>query len=80
MKTFLVKMFSDESGNPSSNRLLGALALLLGLVLAAVGYGDRSAPILTTAGALLGIGQIKSAAVLASLTKKTDPPKETPPS
>ena len=79
MKTFFVKMFSDESGNPSSNRVLGALALILGLVLAAVGQTASATLILTTAGTLLGIGQIKSAAVLASLSgKPTDSKKPEP--
>jgi len=37
MSEFLKKLFSDESGQPSSNRVFGAIALVLGLIMASLG-------------------------------------------
>lgn len=76
MKEFLIRLFSDESGNPSSNRVIGALVVVVGLILACVGQNSTALTVLSTGTALLGVGQIKSAAILASQSSakaKADP-------
>ena len=57
------EMFSDESGNISSTRIMGSIAMLSGLFLNATGKLPAASQALTIAVTLLGIGQVKSAVV-----------------
>lgn len=76
MKEFASKMFRDESGNPSSNRVFGALVIIVGLVLACFGK-SIAIGVLTAGAGLLGAGQLKSAFIGAAVTKTTTKKTET---
>ena len=78
MKEFFVKMFSDESGNPSSNRVIGSLVILVALILVCVGQKDQAVVAFTSGTALLGVGQVKSAAILAAQASASKPVEAKP--
>ena len=56
-------MLCDENGKPSSNRVLGAVCVVCGLVLLFMKRPKEGGQALTMAVALLGVGQVKSAIV-----------------
>tara|TARA_Y100001973_G_scaffold60609_1_gene89092 strand:- start:295 stop:510 length:216 start_codon:yes stop_codon:yes gene_type:complete len=60
---WIKKLFEDESNNPSSVRVFGAIALCAGLVLLFIQKPTEGATALTFAGGILGAGQIKSAVI-----------------
>jgi len=66
------KMLSDEGGQPSSTRVLGALCVVSGLILLFMKRPQEGSQALFLASALLGVGQMKSA-VIQSVRKKTPP-------
>lgn len=66
------RMLSDEKGEPSSTRVLGACCVVSGLVLLFMKRPNEGGQALYMAAALLGVGQMKSAVVLS---KKAPPAK-----
>jgi hypothetical protein len=68
--SFLKKMFCDESGQPSSNRIFGGIVIIAGLVLAFLKF-NSSLEVISAGAAILGIGQIKSA-IVSTKNKKSE--------
>ena len=73
MRDFVRRIFTDESGNPSSNRVFGALLCGAGLVAAFVSTPAASTALLASGVSLLGVGQIKSAVVSAAQAQPATP-------
>jgi len=78
MREFFLKVFSDESGNPSSTRLVGTLTILVALILVCCGQKDQAVVAFTSGTALLGVGQVKSAAILATQATAAKAPETKP--
>lgn len=74
MKEFFYRVFCDESGNPSSARVIGAILCLAGIVAYFV-VGEKAAASLLTAGvSLLSVGQVKSAVIGAAQAQASATP------
>ena len=69
MKDFFTRMFLDESDRPSSTRFIGAVVILGAMILLFYGKNDSAVIAFASGTALLGVGQVKSAAILASQTQ-----------
>lgn len=70
---WFIRIFEDETGNPSSVRVFGAIALFAGLALLFLKRPTEGSTALTFAGGILGAGQLKSAIVV----KKNPPSGDT---
>lgn len=73
MIEFLKKVFTDESGNPSSPRVLGAILIVAGIVAAFVVEVARAIALLSAGTGLITAGQIKSAIVGSAQAAATAP-------
>ena len=74
MSDFIRRVFCDESGNPSSARVIGSILCLAGIIAYFV-VGEKAAASLLTSGvALLSVGQIKSAVIGSAQATATATP------
>lgn len=74
MGDFIKRVFCDESGNPSSARVIGSILCLAGIVAYFVVGEKASASLLTSGVALLSVGQVKSAVIGAAQANATATP------
>lgn len=71
MKEFFAKVFTDESGNPSCPRVLGAIVLIAGVVAIFTVDLARGVALLTAGAGLITAAQVKSAVVGAAQANAT---------
>lgn len=77
--SFFAKIFTDESGAPSSARVIGAILILAGIVAAFTVEVARAIALLSAGAGLITAGQVKSAIVGAAQANATAPlPPATP--